>query len=213
MLTRTIKFTTFLSYILLPSYISAFSGGQSNRVFVGTPIHQNRRLVSDCMTPLDRLATLTKSATVDEAVQLIVSLGVSGAPVINEETGELLGIVSTFDFLQQEAGDGALLPIEGTVENVKGYLKKAKKICAKRVGDLMTSDPVTMTSNSSMRNAATLMASKDLHRLPIVDNGRLIGLLTSSDVMLDMVHTVKNLPPVADIYEEEDEEKSENLHP
>lgn len=115
--------------LALAPTISAYSVGK-NRVFVGTPIHHNRRLVQDCMTPLSRLCTLTESATVDEAVYLFLKLDVSGAPVINENTGELLGIVSTFDFLQQEAGDGALLPIEGTMENVKDYLSRAKKVSA-----------------------------------------------------------------------------------
>lgn len=179
--------------LALAPTISAYSVGK-NRVFVGTPIHHNRRLVQDCMTPLSRLCTLTESATVDEAVYLFLKLDVSGAPVINENTGELLGIVSTFDFLQQEAGDGALLPIEGTMENVKDYLSRAKKICATRVGDLMTPDPVTMSPGESMRNAAVLMSQKHLHRLPIVDNGKLVGMLTSSDVMIDMVRVVSSLP-------------------
>jgi len=135
--------------------ISAFSVG-NKRVFVGTPVHQNRCLVEDCMTPLSRLCTLTASATVDEAVYMLLDLGVSGAPVINENTGELVGIVSTFDFLQQEAGDGALLPIQGTMEDVQNYLKQAKKLLATRVGDLMTENLVTIYSDESMRNAAIL---------------------------------------------------------
>jgi len=69
-----------------------------------------------------------------------------------------------------------------------------KKICATRVGDLMTPNPVTMPPEESMRNAAILMSQRNLHRLPIVDNGRLVGMLTSSDVMIDMVRVVKSLP-------------------
>eukprot|EP00979_Chaetoceros_neogracilis_P014297 scaffold4552_cov262-Chaetoceros_neogracile.AAC.7 len=173
---------------------AAFSVG-NNRVFVGTPVHQNRRLVDDCMTDLSSLCTLTESATVDEAVHMLLNLDVSGAPVINKDTGELLGIVSTFDFLQQEAGDGALLPIQGTMENVKDYLNQAKKICATRVGDLMTPNPITMNLGDSMRNAAILMNQKNLHRLPIVEkDGRLVGMLTSSDIMGDMVREVRSLP-------------------
>jgi Hemolysins and related proteins containing CBS domains len=122
--------------LALAPTISAYSVGK-NRVFVGTPIHHNRRLVQDCMTPLSRLCTLTESATVDEAVYLLLKLEVSGAPVINENTGELLGIVSTFDFLQQEAGDGALLPIEGTMENVKDYLNRAKKVSIIAYGEFI----------------------------------------------------------------------------
>ncbi len=179
--------------LILPT-ATAFSVGNGGRVFVGTPVNQNRRLVSDCMTPAANLCTLTESSTVDQAVSMLLDFDVSGAPVINQDTGALLGIVSTFDFLQQEAGDGALLPFEG--DTFKYYLKKAKKICATKVGDLMTSNPITMREDESMRNAAILMSQENLHRLPIVDEkGRMVGMLTSSDVMKDMVHTVWSLPP------------------
>ena len=62
----------------------------------------------------------------------------------------------------------------------------------------MTPDPVTMSPRESMRNAAILMSQKNLHRLPIVDNGKLVGMLTSSDVMIDMVRVVKSLPYAPD---------------
>jgi CBS domain-containing protein len=42
------------------------------------------------------------------------------------------------------------------------------------------------------------MSQKNLHRLPIVDNGKLVGMLTSSDVMIDMVRVVKSLPYAPD---------------
>ena len=125
------KSLLFVSSIvaLLVSPTVSFSAGNT-RVFVGTPVHQNCRLVQDCMTPLSLLCTLIESATVDEAVYMLIDLNVSGAPVIDKDSGRLLGIVSTFDFLQQEAGDGALLPIHGTIENVKDYLYKARKVSA-----------------------------------------------------------------------------------
>ena len=120
--------SSLMTFFVSPT--AAFSAGKS-RVFVGTPVHQNRRLVDDCMTHLSSLCTLTESSTVDEAVYMLLDLDVSGAPVINKDTGELLGIVSTFDFLQQEAGDGALLPIQGTLENVHAYLNQAKKVSSR----------------------------------------------------------------------------------
>ena len=58
----------------------------------------------------------------------------------------------------------------------------------------MTPNPVTVPPDTSMRNAAILMAQQNLHRLPIVDHGRLIGMLTSSDIMVDMVKVVQSLP-------------------
>lgn len=60
----------------------------------------------------------------------------------------------------------------------------------------MTHNPVTMSSDESMRNAAILMANNKLHRLPVVDKGHLVGMVTSSDVMVDMVKVLKSLPPL-----------------
>jgi len=170
-------------------------------------VNRSRRLISDCMTPIQNLITLKQSSTVDEAVSILLTLGLSGAPVVHDKTGELVGIVSSFDFLQQEAGEGTLLPpIEGNSDKgaVQSYLNAAKKICAKRVGDLMTTNIRTMESSESMRAAASLMAQEKLHRLPIVDtDGKLVGMLTSSDVMIDMVRIIKNLPAAEETIEDQ----------
>ena len=176
--------------------VTAFSTG--NRVFVGTPSHKTKRLVSDCMTPINQLCTFTPSTTVHDAVQQLLNQGVSGAPVISDQTGELLGVVSSFDVLQQEAGDGILLPImsEDTVQTHEVYLQAAKKICATRVGDLMSSNPITVESTTDMRSATAVMTQAKLHRLPVVDDGILVGILTCSDVMIDMVRSVQALAPV-----------------
>jgi CBS domain-containing protein len=51
-----------------------------------------------------------------------------------------------------------------------------------------------------MREAAAIMSELKLHRLPVVDDrGTLVGVLSSADVMRDLLHIVRNLPPaVAD---------------
>jgi CBS domain-containing protein len=171
------------------------------------------------MTPIKDLLTFSESLTVHDAVHLLLKFGVSGAPVVRDTTGELVGIVSSFDFLQQEAGEGTLLPpIQGTSTKsaVESYLTAAKKICAKKVGDLMTTNIRTMEANQSMRDAASLMSQQKLHRLPIVDDrGKLVGMLTSSDVMIDMVHIVKNLPPGKESIEilKDDTEINDKLQP
>jgi CBS domain-containing protein len=211
-----IRYLAFACAVIKSS--SAFSSQSSKRVFIGTPAHKARRPISDCMTPIQDLIILTESSTVDEAVNLLLKLGVSGAPVIESKTGELVGIVSSFDFLQQEAGEGTLLPpIEGdsNKEAVESYLSAAKKICAKKVGDLMTTNIRTMVHTDSMRDAAALMAQEKLHRLPIVnEDGTLVGMLTSSDVMIDMVHIARSLPPAKEeSFEETNNNNNHDLSP
>lgn len=71
-------------------------------------------------------------------------------------------------------------------------------MCANSVGDIMTNEVITGTPNMSMRDAATIMAKNRLHHLPIVDEGgELVGMLTSSDVLKDILHTVRRIPPAA----------------
>jgi CBS domain-containing protein len=174
----------------LPLLTSSFS---VNRVFVGTPLKTDARLVEDCMSP--NPVTLLPSNTVDEAIQELLKLGFNGAPVVDPETKRLVGVVSAFDFLQKEEG-GALLPMQGTPQELEAVIQSARKICATTVGDLMTPVAITITPTTTMRDAAGVMIKNRLHRLCVVDEqNELIGVLATSDVMKDVLTTVrKGLP-------------------
>lgn len=137
----------------------------------------------------------------------LLGYGLAGAPVVNGE--ELVGIVTSFDFLQKEAFEGSLLPIEGSRANVERYVDAARKICGKKVEDVMTTkDIVTVTPDASMREAAALMTEHKLHRLPVVEEGsrHLVGVLSSADVMRDLLHIARNLPAAKEEAEELKEE-------
>lgn len=85
--------------------------------------------------------------------------------------------------------------MEGSAEQVEGYVDAAKRICAQSVSDIMTSNPRYISAEETMRSAAALMSSEKLHRLPVVDaTGKVVGIITASDVMQDMLHLVRNLP-------------------
>lgn len=170
---------------------SAFSA--TPRVFVSTP-SKRQRFVSDYMTPNPR--TLSTTTSVDEAIATLLDLGVSSAPVV-DESGTLVGLVSASDFLHKEAGS-VILPMEGT--NEAEVLNKVKKIIGQKVGDLMTNDLFTIDANASMRTAAALMAQEKLHSLPVIDDDdKLVGVISTFDVMRDVLSTVRaTLPPADD---------------
>jgi CBS domain-containing protein len=138
---------------------------------------------------------------VDESMALLLSRGLSGAPVVdNTNDQRLVGMLTSFDFLQQEAFEGVLLPMEGSLEHVEMYVQAAQRICGQQVADVMTYNPEKITMDTPMRTAAALMTRKRLHRLPVVDTnsgGRLVGILSCSNVMKDLLHIVRTLPPSA----------------
>jgi CBS domain-containing protein len=88
------------------------------------------------------------------------------------------------------------LPMQGSKEEMGMILKIARKIVATIVGDLMSTDPLTIHPNVSMREAAALMASQRMHRLCVVDDdGEMIGMLATSDVMEDVLDAVHQALP------------------
>lgn len=194
----------FVAFPFLPDTTTttsmAFSVGttsgtsSSNRVFVSTPVSKHpKRTVQDCMTPANHV--LRPEMSVDETMNLLLQYGLSGAPVVNENQN-VVGIVTTHDLIQREAYEGALLPMDGTAETIQSYVDCAQKICGTQVRDVMTTNPITVPSQTPMRVAALTLMERKLHRLPVIDEvtGKLMGVLTSEDVMRDLLYIVRNLP-------------------
>jgi CBS domain-containing protein len=167
-----------------------------NRVFVSTPSQtQQSSLVQDCMTP--NPICLKSTDGLDEAIQQLLNLGFNGAPVVDPTSRNLVGVISAFDFLQKEEG-GTLLPFaqNGSRQDLQDTADAARKICAKTVQDLMTESPLTIPPTMSMREAAELMTRDRCHRLCVVDEeGSLIGILATSDVMKHVLKVVRQALP------------------
>lgn len=167
------------------------------RVFVSTPSKDILRLVSDCMTPKSRMHTLTPHTTCDEAISLLLNRGISGAPVVNPESGKLMGIISSSDFIFKDYG-GAVINMEGSSEALANCVEVAQKIVGSTVEELMVHKVMTIPSTEPMAHAADMMARNNLHRLLVVDpedEQELVGILTRSDVMRDVMTTVRAALP------------------
>ncbi len=54
------------------------------------------------------------------------------------------------------------------------------------VRDIMTADPITINSDADVEYALSVMNRKHIHRLPVTDNGKLVGLLSSADIAAEM---------------------------
>jgi CBS domain-containing protein len=74
---------------------------------------------------------------------------------------------------------GGLVFLE-PLSHFEGRLRKATAALAR---DLMTEDPVTIEAGASIREAAHLIARSKHNRLPVVEHGRLVGVVTRVDVL------------------------------
>ncbi len=106
------------------------------------------------------------SATVFEALQLLSNYGV-GAMIVMEK-GKLVGIVSERDYTRKVALQG----------------KNSKET---KVADIMTSEIVSVTPQTGIRDCMTLMSQKKIRHLPVVDGTTVMGMISIRDIMDDII--------------------------
>ena len=106
--------------------------------------------------------TTAPDATVQEALELMVSKSISSLPVISQ--GELVGIVSERDYVRK-AVPKRIVPWEI------------------KVRDIMSADVISVTSENTVRECMELMSGKRIRHLPVVDGKALIGMLSITDII------------------------------
>lgn len=129
----------------------------------------------------------------DEGVETVVRLlrrhELPGLPVVNDG-GRCVGIVTEADLvIADEEGDLHLphyIELFGGVvflEPLRRFEERLKKAVAARVEDLMTPDPVTVAPDAPVKEAGRTIAKTGHNRLPVVEHGRLVGVVTRVDVL------------------------------
>jgi CBS-domain-containing membrane protein len=121
--------------------------------------------VADVMT-IDPVV-VNADDSIEEAVQLLKSYGITGLPVIDAD-GMLVGVISETDLVSSP-------------DSAVGRLVRAQP-SGFRVGELMTSPAVTIQMDASLVEAARNMLDRRIHRLVAVDeHGRPVGVLSAFD--------------------------------
>ena len=130
--------------------------------------------------------TLGPESTVEEAIKFFAEERVSGAPVV--EDGRLVGIITEGDLIFQDADVkapgfldilGGIVPLGDTDE----YRREALKSAGVTVGEVMTNEPVTITPEATLAETATIMAERRKKILPVIEGGRLVGVITRMDIL------------------------------
>ncbi|MBQ7701954.1 MAG: CBS domain-containing protein [Candidatus Methanomethylophilaceae archaeon] len=120
------------------------------------------KTVEDVMVKLPIVVEVPGSRS--DAINIMVRNNVTGLPVVRAADGCLVGIVSRKDVFNNFQEDQLSL--------------------------IMKKDIIKITPDTSIRDAAKIFVEKRIHRLPVVENGKLIGLITPTD-LLDEVKNMR----------------------
>lgn len=144
--------------------------------------------------------TVTPQTTIEEAAKIMLQTHISGLPVLND-AGRLVGIVSESDFLRRsEIGTGRkrfswLQFILGAGRVASEFVRER----GRKVGDVMTPDPITVDEETPLEDLVRLMEKNDIKRLPVMSGRTLKGIVTRSNLLQAVASMAHEIPdPTAD---------------
>lgn len=126
------------------------------------------------------VVSVTPETSLRDAASLLVERRISGLPVVNE-AAEVVGVLSEADILVKAGGSVSRNRLLGWL--LDPDLGLEDKIRAETVGEAMSAPAVTITAQRPVHEAARLMVGENVNRLPVVEDGRLVGILTRADVV------------------------------
>ena len=145
----------------------------------------------DVMVP--PVITVRSSATVKEVAELLLEKRISAAPVVDDQ-GKLVGIVSEGDLLHRaEAGterhrswwlQGLLGDDVLAADFIRAHARKVSDIVTKRV--------ITASPETPLHELAGLMEKNAIKRMPILENGQLVGIVSRAN-LIQAVATARSL--------------------
>jgi CBS domain-containing protein len=128
-------------------------------------------------------------APVDEVVNALRTHELPGLPVVDAE-GRCVGIVTEADLVLPDDEGDLHIPhyinlFGGTVflEPLGRFEGRLRKAFASKAEDMMTRDPKTVGPDTTVREAARIIHESGHNRLPVVEDDRLVGVVTRVDVL------------------------------
>lgn len=124
------------------------------------------------------VVTVGPEAGFKECADLMRVHGVSALPVL-DASGQVLGVLSESDLLAKEEAKDSKPRLLDMV-----YGRRRRAAAGRVARDLMSSPPITVKPSATVAQAASLMHSKRVKRLPVVDDyGWLVGIVSRADLL------------------------------
>ena len=138
-----------------------------------------------------QVISATPETNVRELAEILVINHISGVPVL-DRSGALVGVVSQSDLVAQNKAPHvpkafSLFDWVIYLESMDRLEEELQKISADRAGDIMTREVVTVGPDATLEEVATIMTEKHVHTLPVLEGGRVVGVIGKLDVVRSLL--------------------------
>ncbi len=137
--------------------------------------------VRDVMT--SEVLSVPPGTRLKDLARLFSERRISGAPVVDED-GEVVGVVSEADLVAKQVGRplSRRTPLDWILgERPSPWEQRTR--AATTVGEAMSAPVITIDADRPLREAAALMTDRGINRLPVMEAGRLVGIVTRADLV------------------------------
>ena len=136
--------------------------------------------VRDVMT--SEVVSVAPATRLKDLARLLSERRISGVPVVDE--GTLIGVVSEADLLAKQVGRplSRRTPLDWIFGEQPSPWERRRR-AATTVAEAMTAPAITVDVDRPLREAAALMVDRGVNRLPVLEAGRLVGIVTRADLV------------------------------
>jgi CBS domain-containing membrane protein len=135
------------------------------------------------------VVTVKKDTPLDEAARRLTGLRISGMPVVDDQD-KVIGVIGELDIMSVLGGKKTR-GIKDLLRRIMGEPSPLRKE-GDQVGHVMSTPAITIKSSFDVRDAARILDSHRIKRLPVVDNdGKLIGVISRADIVRAMGKTME----------------------
>jgi CBS domain-containing protein len=140
------------------------------------------------------VVTVNSSATVQQVAKTLLERRVSAVPVVDDDD-KLVGIISEGDLLHRaEAGTERQRPWWlAMLTDSRALAADYVKAHARKVKDIMTTPVITATPDAPLHQIATLLESHSIKRVPIVEHGQLVGIVSRANLIQAVASELKEV--------------------
>jgi CBS domain-containing protein len=142
----------------------------------------------DIMTT--EVLTVSPETSIAEMSKILENRKIGGVPVV-DKGGRLVGVITQSDLVER-ARDLELPPAINILDlhiylQIPSHLiQRVERMLGTTVGDCMSPDPVTVTPDTPVPQIAALMAKQKVHTLPVLEGGKLLGVIGKMDLVRAM---------------------------